>query len=163
MEPTNPPRPYAIPVLIGFLAVSLGVGFLGSLFSAPEISGWYASLAKPPLNPPNWIFAPVWTAIYILTAVATWIVWKTRLSDCRKTGLRIFWVQLGLNLLWSWTFFSRHQIFTAFVDLVVLWVAVLLMARSFRKMSIPAASLLVPYLLWVAFAGYLNFAIWRMN
>lgn len=163
MEPTNPTRPHAVPALIGFVAVCLGAGFLGSLWSRPAIPGWYASLAKPALTPPDWIFAPVWITLYALMAIAGWLVWKTRPSPCRVRGLRLFWVQLGLNVLWSWTFFSRHQMGTAFVDIIALWVAILLVMQNFRKMSIPALSLLVPYLAWVTFAAYLNFALWRLN
>jgi translocator protein len=96
-------------------------------------------------------------------AVAAWIVWKTRPSPCRYRGLRLFLVQLGLNLLWTWIFFSTHQILTAFVDLVALWAAILLTLLTFKKMSTTAAWLLVPCLAWVTFAGYLNIAIWRLN
>jgi len=96
-------------------------------------------------------------------AVSAWIVWKTRPSPCRRRGLRLFLVQLGLNLLWTWIFFSRHQMFTALADVVVLWLAILLTILTFKKMSATAAWLLLPYLAWVTFAGYLNLAIWRLN
>jgi translocator protein len=96
-------------------------------------------------------------------AIAAWIVWKTRPSPCRRRGLRLFCVQLGLNFLWGWIFFDRHQIGTAFADIIVLWVAILLTILTFKKMSTTAAWLLVPYLAWVTFAAYLNFGLWRLN
>lgn len=160
---TQPPRPHAVWALIGWLVLCFAVAGVSSLFSAPSIPTWYAGLVKPALNPPNWIFAPVWTILYALMAVAAWLVWKTRPSTCRPTGLRLFGVQLWFNALWSWIFFSRHQIPTALVDIVALWIAIVLTIRQFRRMSRTAAWLMVPYLAWVTFATYLNFAIWRLN
>lgn len=160
---TPGPRPHAEWALGGWLAVCFAVAGFSSIFSAPNIPTWYAGLAKPALNPPNWIFAPVWTTLYALMAVAAWLVWKTRPSPCRRTGLRLFGVQLWFNLLWSWIFFSRHQIGTALVDIVVLWVAIVLTIWQFKKMSATAVWLMVPYLAWVTFATYLNLGLWRLN
>lgn len=157
------PRPHATLALIGWLALCFAVGGISSIFPARAISTWYAALVKPPFNPPNHVFGPVWTVLYTLMAVAAWIAWKTRPSPCRRRGLRLFLVQLALNFLWTWIFFSRHQMVTAFVDLLALWAAILLTILTFKKMSTTAAWLLVPYLAWVTFAGYLNFAIWRLN
>ena len=156
------PRPHASLALIGWLALCFAVGGLSSIILARAVPTWYAALAKPPLTPPNHLFGPVWT-IYTLIAVSAWIVWKTRPSPCRRRGLRLFCIQLALNFLWTWIFFGAHQMLTAFVDLVVLWIAILLTIQTFRKMSTAAAWLLVPYLAWVTFAGYLNFAIWKLN
>ena len=149
--------------LAGWLLVCFAIGGLSSIFPAKNIPTWYAALVKPPLNPPNQLFGPVWTVLYALMGIAAWIVWKTRPSPCRRRGLRLFCVQLALNFLWTWIFFSRHQPLTAFADIVALWIAILLTALTFRKMSHTAAWMLVPYLAWVTFAGYLNFAIWRLN
>jgi len=149
--------------LIGWLALCFAGGCLSSIFALRAIPNWYAALVKPPLNPPNHVFGPLWTVLYTLMAVSAWIVWKTRPSPCRHRGLRLFLVQLGLHFLWPWIFFGRHRMLTAFVDLVVLWVAILLTSLTFRKMSHTAAWLLVPYLAWVTFAAYLNLAIWRLN
>ena len=88
------------------LALCLGVGAISSIFPLPAIPTWYAALVKPPLNPPDWLFPAVWTVLYALMAVAAWIAWKTRPSSCRRRGLRLFLVQLGLNFLWSWIFFG---------------------------------------------------------
>ncbi len=156
-------RPNAAIALVGWFVLCFAVAGISSIFTAPSLPTWYAALAKPPLNPPNLLFGPVWTLLYTLMAIAAWIVWKTRPSPCRRRGLRLFCVQLGLNFLWSWIFFGRHQIGTAFADIVVLWAAILLTLLTFKKMSMTAAWLLVPYLAWVTFAGYLNFAMWRMN
>jgi len=161
--PTPETRPHATIALIGWLALCFAVGGLGSIFAVQAIPTWYAALIKPPFNPPDHVFGPVWTILYALMAVAAWIAWKTRPSSCRRRGLRLFLVQLGLNLLWTWIFFSTHQMLTALIDLVALWAAILLTILVFRKMSLTAAWLLAPYLAWVTFAGYLNFAIWRLN
>ena len=156
-------RPGSGLVLAGWLLLCFAIGALGSIFAAPSIPSWYAGLIKPPLTPSNHAFGPVWAILYTLMAVSAWIVWKTRPSPCRRRGLRLFLVQLGLNLLWTWIFFSRHQMLTALADVVVLWVAILLTILTFKKMSATAAWLLLPYLAWVTFAGYLNLAIWRLN
>ena len=156
-------RPRATMALVGWLALCFAVGVLGSVFSLRAIPNWYAALVKPPLNPPDHAFGPVWVVLYTLMAVSAWIVWKTRPSPCRRRGLLLFLVQLGLNFLWPWIFFGRHQMLTAFMDLVALWAAILLTILTFRKMSHTAAWLLAPYLAWVTFAGYLNIAIWRLN
>ncbi len=157
------PRPKPGLALAAWIGVCFAIGILGSIFTVPNIPTWYAALVKPPLNPPNQLFGPVWTTLYALMGYAAWIVWKTRPSACRVRGLLLFSVQLALNFLWTWIFFSRHQMLTAFADLVALWVAILLTILTFRKMSARAAWLLVPYLAWVTFAGYLNLALWRLN
>ena len=156
-------RPHTRTALVGWLALCFGVGAASSIFVTRSILTWYAALAKPPFTPPNHVFGPVWTVLYSLMAVAAWMVWKTRSSTCRRRGLRLFAVQLALNFLWTWIFFSTHQTLTAFLDLLALWAAILLTILTFRKMSHTAAWLLVPYLVWVTFAGYLNLAIWKLN
>ena len=156
-------RPHPRTALIGWLALCFGIGAAGAIFAARAIPNWYAALAKPPLNPPNQVFGPVWSVLYVLMAISAWIVWKTRASSCRRRGLRLFAIQLLLNFLWPWIFFGNHQILTAFIDIVALWVAILLIILTFRRMSHTAAWLLVPYLAWVTFAAYLNIAIWKLN
>ncbi|HTV06945.1 MAG TPA: TspO/MBR family protein [Acidobacteriaceae bacterium] len=156
-------RPHAAWALVGWLALCFTVGGVASTFNVHEIPTWYKALVKPPLNPPTWVFPLVWTALYALMAVAVWLIWKTRASTCRISGQRLFLAQLLFNFLWSWIFFSQHQIATAVVDIVLLWVAILLCILNFKKMSHKAAWLMVPYLAWVTFAAYLNIAIWRLN
>ena len=156
-------RPGSGLALAGWLLLCFAVALASSLFSAESIATWYAGLIKPPLNPPDKLFGPVWTVLYTLMAFSVWIVWKTRPSPCRRRGLLLFCIQLGLNLLWTWSFFGRHQPLTALCDIAVLWIAIFLTILTFRKMSRTAAWMLVPYLAWVTFASYLNVAIWRLN
>lgn len=162
-EPVPFVRPRAVLVLVGWLALCFAVAGVSFIFSAHSVHTWYAMLIKPPLNPPNWVFAPVWTTLYALMAIAVWLIWRTRPSRCRISGMRLFLVQLLFNLLWSWIFFGRHQIATAVADIVLLWIAILLCILNFKKMSHTAAWLMAPYLAWVTFAAYLNLAIWRLN
>lgn len=157
------PRPSAALALIGWLILCFVVAAIAYGFGARSIPAWYAGLVKPALNPPSWVFAPVWIVLYVLMAVAVWLVWKTRPSVCRRTGLRLFLVQLWFNLLWAWIFFSRHQIGSALADVVALWAAIILAIWNFRKVSTTAAWLMVPYLAWVTFAIYLNVEFWRLN
>jgi len=144
-----------------FLLVTLGVGAVASVFTAPEIPIWYASLIHPAIAPPNWVFAPVWTALYILMGVAGWRVWK-------KTGLRapemvVFAVQLAFNLAWSVIFFGLHAIGAALIEIAVLALAVLVTTIAFFRRDRLAGLLFVPYLGWVAFAAFLNQAFWKLN
>ncbi|MBI5470237.1 tryptophan-rich sensory protein [Candidatus Kaiserbacteria bacterium] len=152
--------------LVISMAVSEGAGLLGAMFTSPAIqSGWYATLAKPTLNPPAWVFAPVWVTLYALIAVALWIIWTNTAAN-RKTKQRavvLFFAQLGLNALWSVIFFGEHFIGGAFWEILALWVLILMTIIYFAKISRPAAWLLLPYILWVSFAGYLNYSIWMLN
>ena len=157
------PRPHAGLALAGWLLLCFAVAALGTLATLSQLPGWYAHLVKPAFTPPNAIFAPVWTILYACMAVSVWLCWKTRPSSCRYRGLRLFLCQLLLNLGWTWIFFSTHQLGSALIDLVLLWIAIALTIESFRKMSHLSAWLLAPYLAWVTYAGYLNFALWRLN
>ena len=147
------------------IAVSELAGIIGSVFTAPAISsGWYASLVTPTLNPPAWVFGPVWTILFALMGIAAFLVWKKGLATPGiKRALIIFDVQLGLNALWSIIFFGLHSPGVAFVEIIFLWLAILATIITFAKISKSAAWLLVPYILWVSFAGYLNFSIWMLN
>ena len=143
--------------LLCFLAAGLG-----SLFTMVSLGSWYAGLAKPSWNPPNWIFGPVWTALYAMMAVAGWMVWL-RGRATRQPALRWFSVQLVLNVGWSAVFFGLQLPGLAFVEILVLWVAIAATLVTSWKVSRAAGILLAPYLLWVSFAAVLNFAIWRLN
>lgn len=162
-ESVQTQRSGAALALLGWAALCFVVGAISFLFSRQDTSPWYQNLTKPHLMPPNGVFAPVWIALYTLMAIAVWLVWRTRPSPCRRTGLRLFGVQLWFNLLWAWIFFSRHQIATALADLLILWIAILMIIVNFRKVSTTAAWLMLPYLAWVTFAIYLNFGLWRLN
>jgi benzodiazapine receptor len=149
--------------LIGFLAICLGAGGLGAVATTPEIDGWYKTLAKPEWNPPDWIFGPVWTTLYILMAIAAWLVWKPAGVKAAQMPLSLFGLQLVLNVVWSWIFFGLHQPGWAFAEIAVLWLAIMATTVAFFRRSKIAGWLLTPYLAWVSFASVLNFAIWRMN
>lgn len=150
--------------LAAAVLVSEGVGIIGSFFTAPAIPGWYQGLNKPEFAPPNWVFAPVWTALFLLMGIAAWLVWKKGFDrQDVKVALGVFLGQLVLNLLWSIIFFGSRNPGFAFAEIVLLWLTILLTVVSFWKISKLAAWLLLPYLLWVTFAAVLNFAIWRIN
>jgi tryptophan-rich sensory protein len=145
------------------VAVALLVGWLGSTWTMPEISGWYRTLAKPPWTPPNWLFGPVWTALYVTMAVAAWLVWKPQGFAAAALPLGMYALQLALNLAWTGIFFAMRQPGAAFAEIVVLWCAILLTMILFSRRRAAAGMLLVPYLAWVTYATALNFAIWRLN
>ena len=150
--------------LIIAIGVSELAGIIGSVFTTPSIAGWYAGVVKPALNPPAWVFGPVWTTLFALMGIAAFLVWKKGL-DRRdvKIALGIFLGQLVLNTLWSIIFFGLHSPGGALIEIVFLWLAILATIIAFAKISKPAAWLLVPYILWVSFAGYLNYSIWQLN
>ena len=143
--------------LLCFLAAGLG-----SLFTMVSLGSWYAGLAKPSWNPPSWLFGPVWTVLYAMMAVAGWLVWR-RGGAASQLALRWFAVQLVLNVGWSAVFFGLQLPGLAFVEILVLWVAIAVTLVTSWKVSRAAGILLAPYLLWVSFAAVLNFAIWRLN
>jgi tryptophan-rich sensory protein len=144
------------------VALCLGVGALGAVLTASSVSTWYPTLSKPAWNPPSSVFGPVWTALYIAMAMAYWLVWKARGFGAHR-ATTLFAVQLGLNLLWSGLFFGLRRPDWALLEIVVLLGAIALTAVEFRKHSRLAAALLVPYLLWVAYATSLNAAIAWLN
>ncbi|MBN9588439.1 MAG: hypothetical protein BGN85_06560 [Alphaproteobacteria bacterium 64-11] len=144
-----------------FLLATLGVGAAASLFTEPNVATWYAGLVKPSFNPPNWVFAPVWTTLYVLMAVAAWRVWhKTGLRD---PALYAFGAQLLLNFCWSGIFFGLHQPGFALAELLLLNLAILATLVLFWRRDPIAGMMLVPYLGWTCFAGLLNYEIWRLN
>lgn len=146
------------------LALTLGVGFLGSIFTTPEIDGWYQTIRKPSWVPPNNLFGPVWTALYALMGISLFLVWKRQMvPGYRRSAFIAFFVQLFLNFCWSILFFRMHQISWAFIDIILLWVAILVCIFSFARTSKLAAWLLVPYISWVSFAALLNYSILQLN
>lgn len=158
--------------LIFSIAVCELAGIVGSVFTVPAIrSGWYSGLAKPVLNPPAWIFGPVWTALYFLMGISLFLIWKRysliranrRMIKKWKIGISLFIFQLVLNAFWSIIFFGWHNPGGAFVEIIFLWISIIATMIIFAKISRPAAWLLAPYIIWVSFAGYLNFSIWQIN
>lgn len=150
--------------LVISILIPLIIGGTASLFTTPEIPGWYQSLVKPSWNPPNWLFAPVWTSLYVLMGIALFLVWKSVAPAAQKNGaILLFSVQLVLNFFWSFIFFRQHQLGWAFAEIIFLWLFILMTIFYFAKISNLAAWLLVPYISWVSFAGILNYTILQLN
>jgi benzodiazapine receptor len=155
-------RPGAL-TLIGLLAATFVAGGLGALVTLPQIPGWYRGIAKPDWTPPDAVFGPAWTTLYILMAIAAFLVWRQPDRPARRWGLRLWWAQLVANALWSPLFFGLHWLGLALADIALLWLLVLATLVAFRPVRGLAAGLLVPYLLWVSLAAALNAAIWQLN
>lgn len=150
--------------LIFSIVICESAGFIGSIFTAPSIPGWYANLEKPALNPPSWVFGPVWTVLYLLMGISLFLIWRaSKKHNERKKALTLFGVQLALNAIWSPLFFGAQNPGVAFVVIIAMWITILLTILAFFKINRPAAYLLIPYLAWVTFASYLNYGIWILN
>ncbi len=149
------------------LAVAVGVCFaaagVGGRFTASSVGDWYAQLKKPSWTPPNWVFGPVWTALYLAMAVAAWLVWRRVGFGQAGWALGLFGVQLALNVLWSALFFGLRSPGAAFADIVALWQAIAATTIFFWRAVPLAGWLMLPYWLWVSFAAVLNLAVWQMN
>jgi benzodiazapine receptor len=145
------------------LLLCLGAGALGSLFTVPSIPSWYASLKKPAWTPPTWLFGPVWTILFVMMALAAWLVWLRAGSAGATAALTVFAVQLIFNVAWSWLFFARRNPGAALVDIGLLCLSVGLTAFLFARIELLAAYLLLPYLAWIVFAALLNARIWQLN
>ncbi len=143
----------------------LVVGYFSGIVTRNSIETWYPTLVKPSFNPPNWLFPPVWTTLYILMGIAAGLIWN-RIEfekEAVKRALLFFAIQLGLNALWSYLFFGFHNILLALVELVLLWLILYETYLSFKKINKIAGYLLLPYLAWLTFAGVLNASIWQLN
>lgn len=166
-SPSGPDGPISrtrkILALALILAATFGVGAIGAWVTAPSIPEWYESLNKPNFNPPNWLFAPIWSALYLLVSIAIWLAWQSAPAARRLALLAIYGGQLALNMLWSILFFAMHLPLLAYVDCLVLALVIAWMMVRFRRVNRFAAWLLAPYLLWVAFATLLNIAIVLLN
>lgn len=156
-EHKAPATQRSVLALVGWVALCYSAALSGIVFMPGE---WYAGLNKPAWNPPNWIFGPVWTTLYILMGVSAWLVWQRANS---RPALSMFLVQLALNALWTPVFFGLKQPGTAFAVILAMWSAIAATIAMFWNRSRTGAALLVPYLAWVSFATALNFAIWRLN
>ena len=150
--------------LISAILICEAAGILGSLFTASAIPTWYATLNKPSFNPPNWIFAPVWTMLFVMMGVAAFLVWKQGVAQPGvKFALGMFLLQLLFNVLWSVMFFGLRSPLAGLIDIAALWGTLAITIWLFFTHSTVAGILLLPYLAWVSFASVLNFAIWRLN
>ena len=143
----------------------LAVGYFSSIVTRENIPTWYADLNKPSFNPPNWVFAPVWTALYILMGYAAGRVWnKLEVDEINvKKAFLFFLIQLALNALWSFLFFGLQNPFLASIEIILLWLMIYETYKQFKKIDNIAAYLLLPYLAWVSFATILTFSIWYLN
>ena len=150
--------------LLVSILLSQAAGVVGSVFTAPNIEGWYNTLAKPSLNPPSWVFAPVWTILYTMMGLALYIIWVRHVGGHRRVfWLRLFLIHLAVNALWSIVFFGQHALGIALAIITVLWVLLLTLIIIGFRLNRIVAYLLMPYLAWVSFASYLNYAIWSLN
>jgi tryptophan-rich sensory protein len=150
-------------IIIAVLAC-LTIGVLGSLFTAPSIQGWYAGLIKPSFSPPNWLFGPAWTLLYILMGISVAIVWhKGTKNKNVKEALKLFAVQFTLNAVWSPIFFGARSLFLGLIIIIFMWIFIVKTIIAFKKVDKLASYLLYPYIAWVSFATVLNFSVWILN
>ncbi len=146
------------------LLAPLAVGAVSGWVTVESVNGWFATINKPPFNPPNEVFAPVWSTLYILMGISFFIVWKSDAAkDDKRQAFIFYFVQLLLNFAWSFIFFEFHEIGWAFIDIILLWLMIMFTIISFANISRIAAVLLIPYICWVGYAGVLNYFIWRLN
>ena len=149
--------------LVLLVGICVGIGGLGGAVTASSVTEWYPTLTKPSFNPPNWIFGPVWTTLYVMMGIAAWRVWRAADRDTARGPLAVFALQLAVNLGWSIAFFGLRDPGLAVAVILALDLLVVATALMFRRIDRIAAMLLVPYLAWIAFATVLNIAIWRLN
>lgn len=149
--------------LIGFIAVCFTAAGMGAAATSNSVGGWYQTLAKPSWNPPDWLFGPVWTALFLMMAIAAWLAWRREGWTVSRVAMIWFGIQLVLNVLWSFLFFGMQRPDLALAEILALWLAIAVTVWMFRSRSRIAALLLCPYLAWTSFAVVLNFAIWRLN
>jgi translocator protein len=148
--------------LLAWLLLSFATAAIGAVASS-EAGAFYAQLIRPSWAPPGWLFAPVWTVLYVLMGTAAWLVWRRHGFKEARTALALFIIQLGANALWTWIFFVWHQGALAFAEIVFLWCLIAATVASFWRLNKGSAVLLLPYLAWVTFASALTFATWRLN
>jgi benzodiazapine receptor len=149
--------------LVLAVLICQGAGLIGAVFTSSSVGGWYKTLTKPSFNPPSWLFGPVWISLYLLMGVSLYLVWIRWPEPGTFPALVFFGVQLILNTLWSVVFFGIQRPGLAFLEIIFLFAAISVTVILFFKISRPAAYLMIPYLLWVAFASVLNGFIWRLN
>ncbi|MEO0026460.1 MAG: TspO/MBR family protein [candidate division WOR-3 bacterium] len=152
-----------LPKLLGSIALPLVIGFAGSMFTRPSVDSWFATLKKPIFAPPNWLFAPAWTLLYIMMGIAFYLIWQQGYSVKLRLAFAVYALQLILNLLWSLFFFGLHSPLLGFADIIILWIVVLINIILFYRLRRAAGLLLIPYILWLTFASVLNLSIVLLN
>ena len=155
---------FNFPALLINLAIPVGIGAIGGFFTAHSVDTWYTTLSKPSFNPPNWIFGPVWTVLYILTGISAYRVWQKRaqITHLPRT-IAIYFIQLILSLMWSFIFFYARQTGIALIEISLLLAIVIIHARVFYQTDRTAGLLFIPYILWVSFAAVLTYSIYSLN
>ena len=148
--------------LLGWFVVSFVASAIGAIASI-QAKTFYAQLTQPSWAPPGWVFGPVWTTLFAMMAIAAWLVWRSGGFSSNRTALSLFLLQLVVNALWSWLFFAWHRGGLAFADIILLWILIVATIVTFWRVRPLAGMLLIPYLLWVSFAGGLNYAVWQLN
>ena len=149
--------------LFAFIVICLIISGIGGTITASSVETWYQALEKPIFNPPDWVFAPVWTLLYIIMGIAAWRVWRLRSFEATGKALGFFALQLGFNLAWSFLFFGLQRIDLALVEIVILLVAIIVNAIMFRRIDRLAGLMFVPYTAWVTYATILNASLWLLN
>lgn len=153
-------------IVIGFLIclfLPLVIGGISGYITSSEIDTWFSTLEKPFFNPPNTVFGPVWTVLYILMGISSFLIWKSPASKLRKKALIVYGIQLFLNFWWSIIFFTFHSLLFAVIEIVTLWILIVYMITLFGKINKASAFLNIPYVLWVSFASVLTLSIWWLN
>ncbi len=145
------------------LTIPLIIGGISGFITSNEIGTWFASLNKPTFNPPNYLFGPVWTFLYIIMGISLYIIWESPKSKERKKALTVFGLQLFFNFWWSILFFSFHLLFVSIIDILILWLCIIYMIKLFKEIKPIASYLNIPYIVWVSFASVLNISIWWLN
>ena len=147
------------------VVICLVVGYVSGMVTRTSITTWYPTLVKPSFNPPNWIFAPVWTSLYVMMGVAAGFIWNqiTTQKSAVTKALQFFIIQLVLNALWSYLFFGLHNLMLATIEVVLLWLMIFETYSQFAKINKTASYLMLPYLAWVSFASVLTASIWWLN
>ncbi len=145
------------------IALPLMVGAIAGIFTATAIGSWFETLHHPSFRPPNWLFGPVWTVLYLLMGISIYLIWIQQATSMRKRVIIIFAIQLSLNFIWSFLFFYFHAIGFALVEIIVLWVCIFILIFQFRKVKPLAAYLNIPYIIWVTFALILNAGYFWLN
>jgi len=153
-----------IPKLIVSILIVFFAGAVGTVFTLKEITTWYVTLPKPAWTPPNWVFGPVWSFLYVLMGIALFLVWREGL-DRRdvQIAITVFAVQLVINVVWSLVFFGTHNIAGGLIMVIILWISILINIIVFYRISKPAGLILVPYIIWVSIASYLNYSVFILN
>jgi translocator protein len=149
--------------LVVSLLLPLSVGAVAGMFTSQAVPTWYASLNRPSFSPPNWIFGPVWTSLYILLGISFFLIWKEETSKKRNQAIKVFLIQMFLNFSWSFLFFYFNLIGIALLEIILLWISIAAMIYLFYKIKPAAAYLNIPYLLWVSFAAILNAGYYSLN